>query len=203
MHSHTERQNCRKPAEGITSNGVWNKHFHKGSSTSRCTAEPTGRNAQIALFIHKQCSMADSQQNQLAKGPSSALCSKEICPGSHWWTYWVLELVSSSKCMSLFHQRKACQQPVPSREEIGRIPKTNGFCSWYESPSKYSSGGQLAMSSWLIATILACCSSCWLLKTQRSQMSWEHSLTLGAKKLLPKVGVLLLAALKPIQRPGT
>ena len=68
---------------------------------------PTGKNAQIALFIHKQYSMADSQQNQSAKGPNSALCSKEICPGSHWWTYWVLELVSSSRCMSLFHQRKA------------------------------------------------------------------------------------------------
>lgn len=76
MHSRTERQNCCKPAEGITSNGVWNKHFHKGSSTSRCTAEPTGKNAQIALFIHNSAQWQTVNRTNWQKAPI-VLCAQK------------------------------------------------------------------------------------------------------------------------------
>lgn len=168
--THPKDRTVAKPAEGITSNRVWNKHFHKGSSTSRCTAEPTGKNAQIALFIHNSAQWQTVNRTNWQKAPIVLCAQKRFAQVHTGGLYWVLELVSSSICMYLsFSQRKACQQPVPSREETRRIPKTNGFCSSYESPSKYPSWGQLAMSSWLIATILACCSSRWLLKTQRAR----------------------------------
>ena len=53
-------------------------------------------------------------------------------------------------------------QQVLSRGETGRIPETNSFSSYRELSPKSPSWDQLALSSWLIMTILVHCRGRWL-----------------------------------------
>ena len=66
---------------------------------------------------------------------------RDVCPATHWWTYSVSELLSSSGRTFPFHGGVHISwQSVPSRGETARIPETNGFISFRElslwSPSE-------------------------------------------------------------------
>ena len=145
-HSHTRRQNCHNPPRrpircpkqtlpqhkwSSTSDTRQNqlaKHptavrAHKWSSTSdtrqnQLTKRPT------ALRAHKWSSTSDTRQNQLAKRPTALRAQKTSFPGKHRWTYSVLELVSLSRCMFPFHQRKAyVDSQCRAGEKQGGSPK--------------------------------------------------------------------------------
>ena len=115
----------------------------------------------------KQPSASDTPQNHLIKCPNDTQCSqtvfevwhmsepklsllgpkqyfvlkRDVCPATHWWTYSVSELLSSSGRTFPFHGGVHISwQSVPSRGETARIPETNGFISFRElslrSPSE-------------------------------------------------------------------
>ena len=82
-------------------------------SAGKRASESDRRQSQLAKRPHDpQCSQtdsaSDSRVNQLAKCPNTTLCSEEKFARVHArrWTYLVLELGSSSRCIFPFHQGK-------------------------------------------------------------------------------------------------
>ena len=88
------------------------------------------QNAQIALCAYQWSSTSDTQQNQLAKCPITCHAQKRSLPRCT-----LVDLLSLGACqlfqmhVSVPPRKSISWQPVPSRGETGRIPKTNGFGS--------------------------------------------------------------------------
>ena len=115
--------------------GVPNKHFPNTNGPRCQTNVRTNKNAQIAL----------GAQNR----------TRPRCTPGHLLRLGACQLVQMH--VPVPPRKSVRWQPVPSRGETGRIPKTNGFGSCEEHPPRASSQGHLATNSWLIAAILARC----------------------------------------------
>ena len=84
----------------------------------------------MTLSAHKWSSISDTHQNQLQRCPNSTLCSKEKCAWVHTGRLtlsWGCQ--HAQMCVSIPKRKSISWQPVMSRGEIGRNPKTNGFGS--------------------------------------------------------------------------
>ena len=135
--------------------------------------------AQIALCAHNQASALDTCVRNSWQNAQIALCAqKRSVPGCTRRLTLFLEL---SACPDVcFHSKKEgiSWQPVMSRGEIGRNPKTNGFGS-YRNVAKCVSLPHRGLP----AAVLVC-SHGWqfYLGKLMKQIAWECSLPLGVKE---------------------
>ena len=153
----------------------------------------------MTLITGKQSSASDTCQNQMAELPNDLKCwptalsvrltsepigkmpkyhfvlKGEVCRGARKCNNFVLELVSSSRCIFPFHQGKVF---VGSQWRAGE--KQGGYLKQMVSTTPLR---HLDMGYQYLAGIIARCCGPQLYrgKTPRSQISRDHRLALGAK----------------------
>ena len=103
---------------------------HKWSSISDTHQNQLERCPNSTLCSQSSLNIRHTCQKQLEKCPDSTLCSKEKCAWVHTGRLtlsWGCQ--HAQMCVSIPKRKSISWQPVMSRGEIGRNPKTNGFGS--------------------------------------------------------------------------